>query len=275
VVTATVAGGRVRTDVAAGVATITLANVDARNAIDVPFAHEIRVHVEDAARRDDVGAILIRADGPAWCVGGALDVFRESGDGVHDYITEIGRAFIPLVTTLHECQKITIAAVHGAVGGGGVGLMLAHDVVIAAEGTIMALGYSRIGTNPDGGSSHFLVRDLGYRRALELYLLNERIDAAQALELGMINRLTARDELDAAAGAYAKTVAAGPWHAQGATKRLLRQAQDGLLARQLDDEFRMFADHTREPDFAEGVRSFLEKRAPRFGASADAEVEAN
>jgi len=258
---------RVITEVNDGVATITLANVEARNAIDVPFAEEIREHVDEAAARDDVGALLVRADGRAWCVGGALDVFSESGDGIHDYITAIGRAFIPLVTTLHECSKITIAAVHGAVGGGGIGLMLAHDIVIAAEGTVMALGYSKIGTNPDGGSSHFLVRDIGYRRALELYVRNERIDAAQALELGMINRVVARDELEAEAAAYAAAVAAGPWRAQGATKRLLRQAQAGLLARQLDDEFRMFADHTREPDFAEGVRAFLEKREPRFGAA--------
>jgi 2-(1,2-epoxy-1,2-dihydrophenyl)acetyl-CoA isomerase len=256
---------RVATEVRDGVAVVTLANVAARNAIDVPFAEEIRTHVAAAASRDDIGVILVRADGPAWCVGGALDVFRGSGDGIHDYISAIGRAFIPLVTTLHECPKITIAAVHGAVGGGGMGLMLAHDVVIAAEGTVMALGYSRIGTNPDGGSSHFLVRDIGYRRALELYLRNERIDAAQALELGMVNRVVSRDDLDDEATGYAATIAAGPWRAQGATKRLLRQAQDGLLARQLDDEFRMFADHTREPDFAEGVRSFLEKREPRFG----------
>jgi 2-(1,2-epoxy-1,2-dihydrophenyl)acetyl-CoA isomerase len=204
-------------------------------------------------------------DGPAWCVGGALDVFRDSGDGVHDYITEIGRSVNPLVAALHECDKVTIAAVHGAVGGAGFGLMLAHDVVIAAEGTVMALGYSRIGTNPDAGSSYFLARDVGYRRALQLYLDNERIDTASALELGIVNQVVAADDLEAVAAAHAARIAAGPRSAHASAKRLFRQAYDGQLARHLDDEIRTFADHTRDADFAEGIRSFLEKRPPRFG----------
>jgi 2-(1,2-epoxy-1,2-dihydrophenyl)acetyl-CoA isomerase len=259
------APGRVRTEVSGGVATITLANVAARNSLDIPFAAEIRAHVEEAAGRAEVGAILVRADGPAWCVGGALDIFRDSGDGVHDYITEIGQSVNPLVAALHECEKVTIAAVHGAVGGAGLGLMLAHDVVIAAEGTVMALGYSRIGTNPDAGSSYFLTRDIGYRRALQLYLDNERIDAARALELGIVNLVVPAGELQDVAAALAARVAAGPRRAHSTTKRLLRQAYDGRLARQLEDEIRTFADHTRDADFAEGVRSFLEKRPPRFG----------
>jgi 2-(1,2-epoxy-1,2-dihydrophenyl)acetyl-CoA isomerase len=135
---------------------------------------------------------------------------------------------------------------------------------------VMALGYNRIGTNPDAGSSYFLTRDIGYRRALQLYLDNERIDAARALELGIVNQVVAADELQRVAAARAARIAAGPRHAQSSAKRLFRQAHDGLLARQLEDEIRTFADHTREADFAEGIRAFLEKRPPRFGA---AEVE--
>jgi 2-(1,2-epoxy-1,2-dihydrophenyl)acetyl-CoA isomerase len=263
------AADRAHTEVSDGVATITLANVAARNSLDIPFAAEIREHVEQAIGRPDVGAILVRADGPAWCVGGAIDVFRNSGDDVHDYITEIGRSVNPLVAALHECDKVTIAAVHGAVGGAGLGLMLAHDIVIAAEGTIMALGYNRIATNPDAGSSYFLTRDVGYRRALALYLDNERIDAARACELGIVNQVVARDDLHDVAVAHAVRIAAGPRRAHATTKRLFRQAYDGLLARQLEDEIRTFADHTRDADFAEGIGSFLEKRPPRFG---DADV---
>jgi 2-(1,2-epoxy-1,2-dihydrophenyl)acetyl-CoA isomerase len=257
----------VELNVTDGVATVTLAKVDARNSIDIPMAAEINAKVQEAAARDDVGVILVRADGPAWCVGGAIDAFLEAGDGAHDYLIELGRSINPLVTTLHECPKITIAAVHGAVGGGGVGIMLAHDVVVAAEGTVFALGYSRIATNPDGGNSYFLTRAIGYRRALDLYLTNDRIDAARAQELGMVNRVVPAADLHTDAAALAAQIAAGPWKAQASAKRLLRQAEDGLLARQLDDEIRWFADNTRDPDFTEGLRSFLEKRAPRFGTA--------
>jgi 2-(1,2-epoxy-1,2-dihydrophenyl)acetyl-CoA isomerase len=257
----------VRLEVADGVATVTLAKVESRNSIDVPMADEFYANVREAAARDDVGVILVRADGPAWCVGGAIDAFLEAGDGAHEYLHELGRSINPLVTTLHECPKVTIAAVHGAVGGGGVGIMLSHDVVLAAERTVIALGYSVIATNPDGGSSYFLVRDIGYRRALDLYLTNERVDAARAQELGLVNRVVPADDLQEEAAQLAARLAAGPWKAYASAKRLLRQAGDGLLARQLDDEIRWFADNTREADFTEGLRSFLDKRAPRFGAA--------
>jgi 2-(1,2-epoxy-1,2-dihydrophenyl)acetyl-CoA isomerase len=248
-----------------GVATVTLAKVQARNSIDIPFSTEICARLQEAAGRDDVGVILVRADGPAWCVGGAIDAFLDVGDGMHAYMLELGKSINALLRTLHECDKITIAAVHGAVGGGGLGIMLAHDIVLAQEGTVFALGYSRIGTSPDGGNSYFLTRDVGYRRALELYLLNHRLQAAEAHELGMVNRVVAAGELDAAARDLAAKIAAGPWRAHAAAKALLRRAQDGLLERQLDDEIRMFADNTRESDFSEGLSAFLEKRAPRFG----------
>ena len=106
-----------------------------------------------------------------------------------------------LIGTLHEGPRVTIAAVHGAVAGGGLGIALACDVVLAAPDTTFAIAYGRIGTSPDLGVSAFLVRDLGYRRALELCLLCERLTAAQALELGIINRVVPRELLDDAARA--------------------------------------------------------------------------
>jgi 2-(1,2-epoxy-1,2-dihydrophenyl)acetyl-CoA isomerase len=265
----TPAKANVRLEVAAGVATVTLAKVAGRNSIDIPMAAEWCAAVQEAAARDDVGVILVRADGPAWCVGGAIDAFSEVGDGMHAYMLELGRSVNRLVTTLHETGKVTIAAVHGAVGGGGVGFMAAHDIVIAQQGTVFALGYSRIGTSPDGGNSYFLTRDVGYRKALELYLLNERLDAEQARALGLVNRVVAKGELDDTAGHLARQIANGPWQAHAGAKVLLRRAADALLARQLDDEIRFFADNTREADFAEGLEAFLQKRPPQFRLVAD------
>ena len=259
----------VRLDVADGVATVTLAKPAARNAIDIPMAAAWADVVNDAASLDHVGVIVVRAEGPAWCVGGDIGTFSNAGDGMHAYMLELGKPVNALVTALHECDKVTIAAVHGAVGGGALGFMCAHDFVVAAEGTVFALGYSRIATSPDGGNSYFLARDIGYRRALELYLLNERIDATRALQLGIVNRVVPHAELDTAVAGLAAQIAAGPWKAHASAKSLFRRAADSLLARQLDDEVRMFADNTRERDFAEGLAAFLEKREPRFGSVPD------
>lgn len=256
---------QVHLEVAAGVATITLANAATRNAIDRPLTEAMCERLRQVAQAPDVAAILVRADGPAWCVGGSIRLFEAAGDDVHDVVSAFAEPLNTWVTLLHECPKITIAAVHGAVGGGGIGVMLAHDVVLAADDTVFVLGYGRLGANPDAGTSYFLARDVGYRRALDLYLGNERIDADRALALGMINRVLPAAELRAAAAAQAARIAAGPRQAYATTKRLLRQAGDGHLARQLDDEIRSFADHSRTADFREGVRAFLEKRPPRFG----------
>ena len=106
--------------------------------------------------------------------------------------------------------------------------MLAHDIVLAEERTVFALGYSRIGTSPDGGNSYFLTRDLGYRRALELYLLNERIDAGRAHELGLVNRVTPAADSTSPPRSSRARLAAGPWRAHAAAKRLLRRAGDGV-----------------------------------------------
>jgi len=261
------AGDAIRLEVAAGVATITLGSIRTRNAIDVELSSALCARVQEADRRDDIGAILLRADGPAWSVGGAVDAMLAAGDGVHEFVTEAGRTLNPLIATLHESEKVTIAAVHGAAVGAGLGLMAAHDLVLAAEGTVFTVGARALAASPDAGCTYFLARDVGYRRAMELYLSSQRFDAVSAMQLGLVNQVVADEDLHAEAARLAARVAAGPRRAQASTKRLLRQAADGLLDRQLEDEIRTLADNARQPDFVEGVGAFLAKRSPRFGAN--------
>jgi 2-(1,2-epoxy-1,2-dihydrophenyl)acetyl-CoA isomerase len=251
-------------EISGGVATLTLSGPERRNSIDHRLASELQAQLALASEDRDVAAVLVRAEGPSWCAGGALDELAEAGEGVHDYINAVGERLVPLVRTLHETPKVTIAVVHGSVAGGGLGLMAAHDVVIAAQSAVFIPAYRQLGLCPDAGFSYFLARDLGYRRTLELYLADERFGTARALELGLVNRVVPDGELDDAANTFARHVAAGPRLAQASTKRLLRQATDGLLERQLEDEIRSIADNARTSDFAEGLRAFLERRTPDF-----------
>ena len=246
------------------VATITLARPDRRNALDAAMIGELREAVELLDADDAVRVIVIRGEGPAFCVGGSLDMFAEAGNTSHDLMLALGDDVNVAARLLHETDKITIAALHGAVAGGAIGFACACDMVVAADDTTFCLGYSGIATTPDAGTSWFVTRDLGYRRALELFLTNERFDAAKAQGLGLVNGVVPASELHDTVTKLATRIARGPRAATTRGKRLFRQAADVSLDRQLRDEIESFAKCTLDPDFQEGVRAFLERRRPAF-----------
>jgi 2-(1,2-epoxy-1,2-dihydrophenyl)acetyl-CoA isomerase len=160
---------------------------------------------------------------------------------------------------MRQTPAIVVAVVQGAVAGGGVGLMLAADVVIAAEDATLAVAYARLGTSPDAGASYFLARALGYRKALELYLMSERLDGRQAKALGLVNFTAPPASLDAEAEALVRRLASGP--AIAYVRRVCFARQTPL--HQHLTTIGLFRQHA-PPDFAEGVRAFLEKRPPNF-----------
>jgi len=254
-----------RLDVEDGVATITLADPDGVNALDSRHVAVLRELVVRACEDPDAAVIVLRADARAFCAGGDIDWFADRADTLREEIVGLTDDVTALILALHEGPKVTIAAVHGAVAGGGLGLALACDVVIAAQDTTFAIAYGRIGASPDLGVSAFLARDLGYRRALELCLLCDRLTAAQALELGLINRVVVRATLDDEARALATRIAAGPRGANATAKRLLREAAAAPLTEHLADELRSVAALSRSADWAEGIDAFRHGREPVCG----------
>lgn len=249
------------------VATISLASPDTYNALDEAMIRELREAVEAADGDPDVRVIVVRGDGSAFCVGGSLDMFAEAGEDSHELMHKLGDDVNGAARLLHETDKVTIAAVHGSVAGGAIGFMAACDLVIAAEGTTFCMGYAGIATTPDAGTSWFVTRDIGWRRAFDLFVTNERFDAQRAHELGLVTRVVAGDELDAEAAKLAQRIARGPQQAISSGKRLFRQAVTATLEQQLRDEIEAFADNTRHPDFHEGVGAFLERRRPQFAST--------
>jgi 2-(1,2-epoxy-1,2-dihydrophenyl)acetyl-CoA isomerase len=258
---------RAALEVGDGVATITLRDADGVNAIDDHMAAQLRACFEEANDREDVGAIVTVAEGKSWCLGGAVRSFVALGDGVSDFVGRVGADLNPLVEAIHRSPKVTVAAVHGPIAGAGLGLLLAHDLVVADPRTSLTVAYHRLGLTPDAGVSYFLTRELGYRRALAWYLSDETWSADEALAAGLFTRLSAPGEVAAEATALAGRNAAGPRGANATTKRLLRQTQDGVLREQTADEIRSLADETRTDDFREGLAAMLERRAPVFGTS--------
>ena len=240
-----------------GIATITLTAPKGPSRINVESAREWLADLEKIESDKSVSVILIKADGPAWSVGGDLPEFRSRGTDAHDYILEIGKWINPVVSRLYSSSKLTVAAVHGAVAGGGLGPMLACDFVIASGKTVFTLGYSKLATNPDAGVSWFLPRIVGYRKALELYLTSDRLSAEEAKELGLINVVVSPEAFEAETNHWIERLAALPSHAVSSTKRLLQDSAGSTLEEHADAEIRSFAKNTRNPRFAEGVEAFL------------------
>ncbi len=255
----------VQLSVDGAVATITLRAPSGPSRINVGSAREWFEALEEVEARDEVSVVVTRAEGPVWNAGGDLAEFRNRGGEAHDYILEIGEWINQVVVALDRSRKLTVASVHGAVAGGGLGPMLASDFVIAAEDTNFTLGYSKLATNPDAGVSWYLPRMLGYRKSLELYLTSDLLTAAEAQGLGVVNRVVAVEQLATETENWTRRFSQLPPHAVAATKRLLKASEKTPLDSHLDDEIRSFAENTKSPDFTEGVNAFLERRDPEFG----------
>lgn len=258
-----------RLDIDGDVAVITLSDPDGVNALDHAYVAALRETVVTADAHPTAAAILLRAEGRAFCAGGDVAWFAELGDEAYEPL----RALIPdataLITTLHTSAKPVVAAVHGALAGAGLGIAMACDIVLAAEGTTFAMAYAHVGACPDLGVSTFLVRDAGYRRAFELCVLGEVIGAAEARELGMINRVLPGAALDAEARALAARLAAGPRDSTAMTKRLLRTAAGTPLPAHLAAELQGVAELSRGPEWREGIAAFLARRSPDWPATRD------
>lgn len=256
-------------DVADGVATLTLNRPLALNALSVEMMQDFSRAVAQLKARDDVQVVIITGAGEHFMAGGDLKDFASNlhlsaPARLATFKAMIEQYINSTVTALQGLHQPVIAKVRGACAGFGLSLTLGCDLVVCAEDAKFTTAYAAIGLSGDGGVSYFLPRLVGSRRALELLLLAERFDAAEALGLGLVTRVVPGAELDAEVARLAARLQAGPRHAYGEIKRLVHAAFDTRLEAQLQSEAEAFARCTATHDFGEGVTAFLEKRKPGF-----------
>jgi 2-(1,2-epoxy-1,2-dihydrophenyl)acetyl-CoA isomerase len=252
----------VHVDVRDRIARIKLNRPDAGNALNLELATALHEAAE-GLRGSDVGAVILSGAGKAFCVGGDLN-YMQDADDVGEAVLRLATKFHDGIEALSSLDAPVISAVQGAAAGGGMSLAIAADIVLAAASARFTMAYTAIGFPPDGGSSWTLPRLVGPRKATELLLLNERLDAEAARELGLVTRVVDDDKLDDEASALARKLADGPARAHGAVKRLLRESATHSFTEQMAEEARTISELSAAPEGREGVAAFLEKRAPRF-----------
>ncbi len=248
------------------IARITLNRPDAGNALDGEMGRELMQVSIRCSEDRAVRVVLLAGAGRMFCVGGDLKSFAAQGERLSAHLKELAGMLHMAISRLVRMDAPLIVAVNGAAGGGGMSFVLAADLVLAAESAKFTLAYTRAGLSPDGGSTYFLPRIVGVRRALELALTNRVLTAREAQDWGLVTRVVPDAALAAEAQTLATQLAAGATHAFGAAKRLLHHSFAESLETQMELEAQAIAEQARGADAREGIAAFIAKRAPRFGA---------
>ena len=248
--------------IADGLAEITLNRPAQLNAINRDLAERLVQALAEVEADASVKVVILKGAGRAFMAGGDLRDFHEAGERAPEVVERLIVPFHKIIRALKALRVPVIAVVHGATAGGGLALALACDFVIASADAVFTPAYLKIATNPDGGTTWSVTRLLGERRALEWLMLGESIKAEKAAELGLINRVVAREDLDKEARALADRIAAGPAQAHASLKRLVWQATTTSLNDQLDAEAVGFVTLAATADFREGVAAFFDRPGP-------------
>ena len=235
------------------------------NAWNYQFSQDLLAAITEVTGNPEIRAAVITGAGRAFSSGADLkEAAEEGGDGTMDVYKILTERYHPLITGIRRMPKPVIAAVNGPAAGIGLSLALACDLVVAASSAYFSLAFVNIGLVPDGGSSLFVPSRVGFARAAELAMLGERLDAAKALDWGLINKVWPDEEFAAQTDTLLDRLASGATRSYAGTKRQLNQ----WLYQQMDDQLEFEATIQRETaasgDFAEGVAAFAEKRPPRF-----------
>jgi 2-(1,2-epoxy-1,2-dihydrophenyl)acetyl-CoA isomerase len=252
-------------EVDGGVARLTLNRPEQANAIDARMAAELR-DASIALRFDPtVRAVLVTARGKLFCGGGDLRTFHEAGDGAGALLAGMASDLHVAMATLAEMDAPVVVGVRGSAGGAGMSLVAAADLVVAGERAKFTMGYTAAGLAPDGGSTFFLSRVVGLRRAMDLVLTNRVLTALEAEAWGLVTRVVADDRVDEEAAALASTLAAGPTAVLGTAKRLVIEGASSALGAALNRETVAISAAAASTDGREGIAAFVEKRPARFG----------
>ncbi|MCC5859989.1 MAG: enoyl-CoA hydratase/isomerase family protein [Ectothiorhodospiraceae bacterium] len=254
----------VKLQVRDGVATVLLNRPEAGNAIDDTLGNGLIRAVEQLEKDEDIRAVVLTGSGNTFCVGGDMKASLSDFDRLPAILAASLADLNRMISRLARLPVPVLAAVNGPLGGGGIALALAADLVMASSTAKLRGGYTGIGLCPDVGTSWFLTRRLGVGKAKRVLFLNESLDAETCREWGLFDFVHPPERFPAEVEAMARRLADGATGALALTKRLLDGASENSLEAQLaaERDGMILAGHGAE--VREGVTAFLEKRVPRY-----------
>jgi 2-(1,2-epoxy-1,2-dihydrophenyl)acetyl-CoA isomerase len=247
------------------VATLTLNRPERHNSLVPALLREMIVALEAIRRDSSVRVMILQANGRSFSTGGDLRGFYEHMETIETYASTIVGLLNQTILTLIGLPVPIVAAVHGIVTGGSLGLVLGSDVVLVTPEASFTPYYSVVGFSPDGGWTALLPALIGHRRAAAVLLQNQSITAEQAVDWGLANRLVPTAEIHAEALTIAEKIASLKTGSLRQTKRLFSMAHGDLAAR-LESERSSFVRHIITSEARQGIAAFLEGRGPAAGS---------
>ena len=248
-----------------GVARLRLNRPEASNGLDVGLLRAFYDAVMTCHSRPGLRVLVLSGEGRHFCAGGDVKTFASKGEGLPDYLREATSWLQIVVQGLLNLPAPVVTSVQGfAAGGGGFGLVCASDLVVAAESAKFLGGATRVGMAPDAGTTVTLPALVGLRKALEIALTNPVLTASEALDLGLLTRVVADEELAKATDELVDRLVEGAPLALAATKRLLWSGLGSRVEAQLPEEARTVAELSGTADSLEGLAAVIERRSPTF-----------
>ncbi len=256
----------VKYEIIENVATITFNRPEALNALSLQLTKDLFSAIQKAIE-DKARAVVLTGEGRAFCSGGDLremQMMWQKEGRIEAFLEEPLKALHDVILLIREMPIPFLAAVQGVCAGAGTNFALACDLVFAAENASFNEAFVRIGLSPDCGGSFFLPRAVGEKLAAEIFMTGETLSAEKALQIGMINRVVAAENLLEESLKMAQKLALAPTASIGRIKKMLNAAFSNNLSQQLELEHALQIESGKGNDFKEGVQAFFEKRQPNF-----------
>lgn len=253
--------GSVKLSMSGGIATCTLDRPSAYNAINLPMAKELRAIASAVEGDETIKVLVINGAGRGFSAGGDIATVAANLDRIDAAVREFLAEFNVFLTALRQMDKIVVTSVHGVAAGAGLALALMGDICIADADATFSPAYASLGVTPDCGGTVGVVDAIGARRALQLFLLEDRLTADEAKTLGLVNIVAPSGSLTIETSTIATKLASlAPGCAAG-TKRLVNQSASTPIARQLLDEANTLIACMQSPAYRDAAIRFLSSSA--------------